>query len=374
MLELARGCFQDVLTCAADAGLRSQAQVGLWLAAAQDPGDDSLDAAFAGIDLKTLYPWMGKKASAGDIRARLKRKPPAVPFALKDLERIVLDVPVWRPWVFIQPAAHDEGLAVAGPRVLSWYDGTQTKPLWTKEHPLAPSEALWGGLVAAPFQPQVADGRLFTRWGIQTLPTKVAGRDYNLLVNVAALDLHTGKEIWSTSANADWEDLCPVNDPAVVDGRLYLLAVSRTKEFSPVYLVCLDAGQGTLLWKRELVTNHTTLMDVPRPPRPIKVDLAHFGLPVTVSHGHVYCLTNIGATACCDARDGLILWARSYAQDKEAGVLTRAGSAPLMAGSRVVFLPRDATVVFALDAATGEEAWFRRDNGPCICSAPWTIP
>ena len=66
--------------------------------------------------------------------------------------------------------------------------------------------------------------------------------------------------VWSTAGTAGWADLVPVNDPTFSDGRLFLLAVSRSREYSPTYLVCLNAEQGSVLWKRELVTNHTTLL------------------------------------------------------------------------------------------------------------------
>lgn len=347
--------FQDVLQRSADADLRARAQVGVWLAAAHEPHDAALDAAFQGIDLKATYTWLGKDMPAGEIRARLSTKKVAAPFDLKALDKKTLEAPGSASWVYDRPTIHRDGLAIAGPSLLAWFDGSQPKPKWTQTSPLGVSKDLFGTLIPGPFVPAVDSDRLYTRWGMQTLTKKVGSA--NFLVNVAAFDTRTDTQVWSTEANPDWQDLTPVNDPTLADGRLYLLAVSRTLEYSPIYLVCLEAQTGTLHWKREIVSNHTTLPGVPR------VDVARHGNAVTLAGGLVYCSTNMGVVACCDGRDGLIEWVRTYPQDRAAALSRKHGAAPLAVGSRVVFLPRDASLVLAVDPATGDLAWLKADDG-----------
>jgi len=350
--QLAWRCFSDVTLRSADATLKTQAQVGIWLAAAHDPTGDSLRSVFKGVDLKDEYPWLGKKASAGDILQRLAPKAAAAAVPLKDLERKTLELPGSVSWLYELPTAHTEGLTIAGPSALAWYDGVQTKPAWTKAHALAPTSVLWGGLMASPVQPTTGGGRVYARWGVVTLG-KV-----NLVANLAAFDIATGAQFWSSAGNADWNELIPVNDPTYADGRVYVLAVSRFKEYTPIHLVCFDAERGVLLWKRELVTNHTTLAGAGK----AHVDVSHYGTAVAVAQGLVFCTTNLGVVACCDARDGLVEWERTYPQDRVAATLGRPGSAPVVAGGKVLFLPRDAGLCLIVDPVHGETAMNKTDD------------
>src|SRR5205085_920365 len=90
-------------------------------------------------------------------------------------------------------------------------------------------------------------------------------------------------------------------------------------------------------------------------------DVVRYGNPVTISGGRVYCATSMGVVACCDARDGLIVWMRTYSQDRTP-LGRRQGAAPLVAGRAVVYVPRDAAGLFALDSVTGDMLWQHKDE------------
>lgn len=365
---LALRCFQDVLARSADPALRKQAQVGLWMALAQESADGAVpNEAFANVSPDALFPWMGGELSAAAIRARLTadRRAPREPAELAALDQRVLRVPPSSSWVFEHPVAHAGGLVVGGPNLLAWYNDDSDRPAWSHSFPVAQSRQLYAVVAPGPFQPAAGQGRVFSRWEVTAVPT--APRRLLLrpshLTHVAAFDCTSGGLLWSTSSDPAWEGLSPASDPTLAEGRLYLLAVLRDYEFSPIFLVCLDPDAGRILWKRELIANHTTLRSqLDKKKRGFQeVDVTHFGNAVTVAGGAVYCQTNMGLVARCDARDGLIEWARTYPRDPGgAAFLTlvrRQGAPPLLAGQRVLCMPRDALGVFALDRSSGELLW-----------------
>jgi outer membrane protein assembly factor BamB len=348
-LGFARRCFEDVLKRSFSADLRDRAQVGIWLAVAHQP--HVLEAAFQGIDLQTRYPWMGDMVAAGVIRQRLQaeRTAPSQVVDLKTLEQRLLTIPASSGEIGDQPGIGEDGLAVAGPATLAWFGGRATKPTWLHLFPVTPSK---GPIVPGPFIPAMGSGRVYARWGVQAVA--IPSGNVHHLVDVAAFDMRSGVPIWSTAGNPDWQDLCPINDPVSAEGRVYLLAALKAQEYSPLFLVCLDAESGAVLWKRGLVSNHTLTKS--------RTDVVHQGNSVTVVDGSVYCLTNVGAAARCDARDGLIEWVRSYPQDERAKAPPRPGAAPLVVGQQCLFLPRDSSGSFALDKDSGELAWSRGDE------------
>jgi outer membrane protein assembly factor BamB len=363
---LAERCFQDVLLWSGDAELKSRAQVGLWLVAAQDPQRSRIEEAFHGVDLEARYPWAGEPTSAGEIRKRLlDAAPEPAGVALKDLETHVLEVP---GTACEHAVAVADGAAVAGPNLLVWFGKNSSKPAWSRVHPFKPSGETGATIAQGPMLPAVGDGRVYARWGIESatwrqdnsrigaFPRRDNGPrqgEPRVFADVVATDTRTGKPVWSTAGNPEWQDLVPANDPTWADGRVYVLALSRSQEYSPVFLVCLDAASGAILWNRELVKAHTILGGA------VAWDVAHQGNAVTVADGFVYCLTNVGVVECCDARDGMIEWARSYAQ--MSGSKVRPGSPPVVAGGNVIFLPRDSTALFGVERASGESKWNNLD-------------
>jgi outer membrane protein assembly factor BamB len=370
----AQRCFHDVLLWSGDAKLKNRAQVGLWLTLTHDPQKNAIEAAFQGADLEARYAWLGEELSAKEIRSRLfalETEPSSI--ELKDIETQELEVP-GIAGCGQQPVACADGAVVAGPNLLAWYDKNSTKPIWTLVNSQKPSTELAAMLSPGPFLPALAKGRIFTRWGVRSVaksqdnlrgqpfpirPIPQPGRpaevpEVKVLSDVVAFDARTGTPVWSTAGNVAWRDLSPVTDPTWSDGRIYVLALVNAEEYSPVFLICLDADSGAMLWKRELVRTHTIGNGVAQ-------DVVHQGNAVTVADGFVYCLTNVGVVACCDARDGMIEWEQTYPQAMPA--LARQGSAPAVAGANVIFLPRDSTSVLAVERSSGEVKWLNADTG-----------
>ncbi len=381
--------FQDVFRHSADAGTRARARTGLWMALAQHPQNRAeLGAALTGAVAAASHPWMGRMESGARIRAQLlapETRPPALsgaPFARGIPQRLLHEPPA-PPWPgewtsgpllglltnlpVLQGTVVEEGgvVLLAGPALLACYGADSVEPRWVR----APSRsAAGGGSGKAPggfvapgrFAPALSAGRLYTRWGVDPAGVYPLG--------LAAFEGDTGAPLWSTLGDPAWAGLHAATDPVVADGRVYALAV-RNGFLSTVSLLCLDADRGALLWERELGAR---IAEVPVAPgeavgslKPNAIDFAHYSPPVTVWNGAVYCLPGLGFAARCDARDGLIEWIAPYPRMEQVTRLAQAagrlGAPPLVEGNTVVFIPRDAHGLFALDAETGLPAWERRD-------------
>ncbi|HUU93750.1 MAG TPA: PQQ-binding-like beta-propeller repeat protein [Phycisphaerae bacterium] len=215
--------------------------------------------------------------------------------------------------------------------------------------------------VPGPFRPAMTARRVYTRWG-----TDASGE---CLRAVAALDARTGEVVWSTDEDPAWETMQPISDPAAADGRVYVLAIQeQVGPILPIHLVCLDAEQGTLLWERTLGSQNPAL-DFGEGyafRRGEGIEQVRYGNAVTVRRGAVYCSTNLGFVARCDARDGLVEWVAPYRRvgmgQEWLGVLRRQGAAPVVCGDRVIVMPRDYQGVFAVDRRTGRRLW----NAPLV--------
>ncbi len=383
---LALRAFEDVRARSADPALRARACVGSALAAAQE-GGEALSQADGALAPGTRYPWLGGQEDAQAILTRLGRPSGALSEAavpLANLARVTLRLPpegAWPPELFadifprelaevvwpllLQPRACEAGTLVAGPQLLALFGDDPARPLWmaTPTHSrgkqgrteIANAEVL---VIPGRFQPAVADGRVFTRWGLD--PTR------RLPTDIAAFDLRSGEMLWSTATNAAWRHLLPTGDPAAADGRVYVLALHRAHTgvlpVSAVSLVCLDAARGNVLWERSLGSQNVTLIPSSNGDyRYNQFDMSHYGSGVTVAAGAVYCQTNLGFVARCDARDGLVEWVFPYSRVplrwNIGRVVRRQGGAPLAWRDRIVFVPRDATGAFALDARSGKLLW-----------------
>ncbi|MFP4056516.1 MAG: PQQ-binding-like beta-propeller repeat protein [Candidatus Brocadiia bacterium] len=387
---LALRSFRDVASHAAEPDLRAKARVGSWVALAQcGARTEELDRAFRDVPPDRPYPWRGGKQRAGAIReelaASLAEPPaPAPGPSLKGLERRALRVPPGSMWpeelfeprnaggvggAFAADRAvvpHEAGVLVAGPRFLGNYAGRGQGPAWSR----APRGV--AGTVAeredhppyatAPgrYRPLVVGGRVYTRWGLSR-----AGLH---LTALAAFEADSGRMLWSTAGDPSWAEMWPVGEPALAGGRLYVLAVrsghSQIFPLAPAHLVCLEAATGRMLWKRLLASQGLALQPSERTRwHQAHLDVVHYGNALAVHRGAVYCLTNLGFVARCDARDGMVEWLRTHprilVRYEAERLVGREGAPPLVAGDRVLFMPRDRQGLFALECATGEPAWDR---------------
>jgi len=355
--------FRDVLAHAADASLRAKAKAGLALVLRHHaPEADAGKAA-------------PPPSSALAPRRHAVVRPPAQPWALGGAYRGRPEVAEVVPEPAGQMVVAGEKLFVAGPSLLACYGAKLSAPLWWR----VPDGSSGDGAgpprrwvtIPGPFAPTVADGLVVTRWG--------ADAARGLMTGLAAFEADTGAIAWSTQAKPWWESLSPITDPAVADGRVYVLAVRGTPTpVAPVWLVCLDAADGALLWQRFLTSCSVGLPRGGGAPRLAaeQVDLAHFGNAPLVHRGAVYCTTNLGFVARCDARDGLVEWVRAYPRMRVGpnlgDAVRRQGATPIccanpkpgtpdpepgLEAEAVVFAPRDYTGVFALDPATGAVLW-----------------
>jgi len=388
---LALRMFDDVLSHGAGDAVRQRAQVGVWLAVLNETRDArAVTAAFEGVAPDAVFPWMGGRAAAGTIRKRLLeglgaaaggRPAPRLGALSYRLLRLPPTAP-WRPGVF--DALPDEALAafpsplgslqrsgdrilLAGPNLLACFGPDGTTPLWwrTPNDIAMPPRARRPGergrsrklfAVPGPFRPAMTARRVFSRWGADA-----AG---GLPRGVAALDARTGEMLWSTDADPAWETIQPISDPAAADGRVYVLAIQdRVGPILAMHLVCMDAERGAVLWQRTLGSQSPALRQGEgQPSRGGEgAEQVRYGNAVTVHRGAVYCSTNLGFVARCDARDGMVEWVAPYPRagmgQAWLAVLRRQGASPVVAAERVIFMPRDYHGVFALEARTGRRLW-----------------
>ncbi|MCU0980242.1 MAG: PQQ-like beta-propeller repeat protein, partial [Pirellulaceae bacterium] len=295
---LALRCFQDVRRRAGSVELLGRAQVGVWTAEAhlaRSPVE--IEQAFRGVDATAFYPWMGRPAAAKTICERLVAgwKPPPAPADPASVGVLPLQLPDRAFWILqfdsrldapgrsqflpqeVQPLAAGEGVLVAGPNLLAWYDReTLDKPRWTHTVTTPLSGWLWARLAPGPFRPTILEGTIYTRWGIEQSAQRrddEGNQRPNHLNDIAAFDCATGRLLWSTSGDPAWQGLCPAGDPAYADGRLYVLALEKGRAYCQVVLAALDARSGDVLWKRDLAAGHTDIEEPDGPhqrrrPRP----------------------------------------------------------------------------------------------------------
>jgi outer membrane protein assembly factor BamB len=330
--------FQDVLAHAADAGARQAAARGVELAA-------STPVAAAGA-MPSLGP------------GGLLTAPPAAAWATDRLDegpsKRAEDASI------ALPSPHQRGLLVfsgghtmlAGATMLAVY-GTGSQPLWYRTaqvEPQPPERPSRRALAYGPVLPLCDGQRIYARWG--------RDRGDQLLIDLACFDANSGSQLWTTATAREWNDLLPISDPVLADGRLYLLAAGDSSGMAEISLVCVAPDDGHIIFRQRLaaVNVNERLMAY-----------LYYGNPVTVSEGAVYCSTSAGALARCDSRDGSIEWIRSYSfaqTTPPAEPANRQGMAPAVFGEVVAFAPRDAGGMIGLNRATGETAWDRAD-APC---------
>ncbi len=148
--------------------------------------------------------------------------------------------------------------------------------------------------------------------------------------------------------------------PAVAAGRVYVMdrqvadgAVRPKSAFDASTIagnervLCLDATNGQVVWKREYDCPYT--VSYAAGPRTTPV----------VAQGRVFTLGTMGHLACQDAVDGQVIWSRDFVQEYGLKVPNWGVSAhPLLDGNRLIcVVGGEGSVAVAFDRDTGRELW-----------------
>ena len=363
--ESAWRSFQEVLLHTSDPALREAAQVGVWTAQALSGGAAEVLAQPTAFEPAKTYPWMGRPTKGAEIRAALQAMVPPGPTvvapALKDLRPHVVNLPPVSPWVInahagghysIDLQVSGKTLLATGRNLIAAYDAAQPgAPLWTHAQPF-PSEKNNRASFPGYYRGLIEDGTIITRWGMNELPN-----------GLAALNLATGDPLWTSldavangfsRGNLKQAFPIPLGDPVRADGKLFYLQTTVTSgraDGRPVFsLVCFDPAIAQPVWAAPIIDSKADVGN-----------LQHqysftYGNAVTVHRGAVYSCSNVGHIARSDVRDGRVEWAHKYEYrgGDNGGCV---GSTPIIAGSNVIFLPRNTERLIALDQRTGAVAW-----------------
>ncbi|MCE5277901.1 MAG: PQQ-binding-like beta-propeller repeat protein [Planctomycetaceae bacterium] len=390
--QWAMAAYADVLAHSRDRRLRVQAQAGAWLTQSQEA---CTPATAAAVPDEAQLTWRGAAATLGDVKKAIfgpggtgfpacdaqpgKAVPPvrlALPAAWMAAEAPQEGPPPMHvPWPVAQVHVGRQYVIAATHNRATGFASGGDQPLWVVS-PLAPwqfpertAAKPQAAVAPPPPSPPVPDGpvsllRKGDNWWIEfqcqpiaiaagAAPSPAIGLFRHKGADVlAAVEPRSGKVIWSSAALEGWNALRPISQPTLAEGRGYLLAAGPDGEQVRLLLTCFEPGSGSIVWQRLLGTTSADLLD------------SAVGAGPGVFQGRVYCCTNLGIVACCDARDGAVQWLCAYDsawQDvrppRQAVQITRQGPAPIIAGSAVVMAPRDHTGLLAFNRLSGQMLW-----------------
>jgi outer membrane protein assembly factor BamB/tetratricopeptide (TPR) repeat protein len=188
-----------------------------------------------------------------------------------------------------------------------------------------------------------------------------------------AHDVLTGDFLWEIGgwANAkdgsekqrrEFLDVFFLGPPLPVGGKLYALVERR----QDINLLCLDPGNGDLLWSQTLCSTHESVSQDPAR----RMQPAH----LAYADGVLVCPTNSGAVIAVDPLTRNLLWVHIY-RERQGGPDTGPinfdpnqfetawqGCAPVLQDGKVVFTAPDANLIRCLDLHTGAQVWTVADR------------
>lgn len=361
--------FQDLLDHASDTETRDASQVGIWTARTQIEAPRTAADLLGGDDPAHKLTWLGKPTPAGEICRQLieNHRPSQTPGPLATAKTLgeftqrLVHIPPTSPWQSQVPNEIDLTIAgshllVSGRDMLALFDTRNPdKPLWASFQPPTPeNNKKPDNNHPGFFRPRFSNGQLFTRWGFSSQPPR----------GIAGIDCTNGAILWTDESNIGDHRLLnvPLGDPVPSDGLLYYLEWSSPNDVNQgpgrqLNLVCFDPGAGSTTWRASIAvagreSDLTASLERSQPA------FAVYGNSVTIAQGAVYSSSNCGLVARSDIRDGRTDWVYQYTPipPAERSVLNH-GSPPLLAGEKVICMPRDARRVFALDQRTGRLLW-----------------
>ncbi len=375
---LAERLFADVASNSGEESLSTRAWRGRYLAAVQQTPDRE-------AELYERMPFAAQRQTQRIVPSRvtpdrvnpdgLPVTTPAVPATTAwPIQSLYTADPILTRYT---PAHMHELLSIgdrwvaASPGLIAVFAPGQTTPLWSIRSPQGTQDFTRGHtqtpmgqhlVVPGRFRPTGDKQRLIGRWGIDP----ASGQTDHL----ACWRISDGAVLWSTAEDAIWRERQPVGDPAMSDGRVYVLTTQRGF-LSLLELAALDAQTGRTLWITPLLRDALELSHTYQNERKV-VDLIAYGSGVTAAGGVVYCQTNAGQVIAVDARDGHVQWRHAY--DRVAGethwrqLQRRRGAQPHLTTKRLIAAPRDSLDVLALNPETGALLW-RQDHTP----AEWIV-
>lgn len=157
--------------------------------------------------------------------------------------------------------------------------------------------------------------------------------------------------VWSTPIGEGYAG------PAVANGRVYVM--DRIRAEGTERVLCLDAGDGKVLWKHGVRVQYT--VDYPAGPR----------MTPLIDEGKVYTIGAMGDMFCFEAENGNVIWQKNFVDDYGTRIPTWGMVAPpLVDGKQLITLvggEKNALVV-SFDKSTGEELWRSlEDSEPGYC-------
>ncbi|MFT4587624.1 MAG: outer membrane protein assembly factor BamB [Candidatus Binatia bacterium] len=173
------------------------------------------------------------------------------------------------------------------------------------------------------------------------------------------------KPLWRTPVRPGY------SGPAVADGRVFLMdrrlaegarnpdnVFKRGNIPGDERILCLDAGNGTILWEKSYTADYT--VSYPKGPRATP----------TVDGERVYTLGAEGHLHCLNVKDGSTVWSRIFSEDYGARTPTWGHAAhPLIDGDKLICLVGgEGSAVVAFHKETGKELWralTSKDIGYC---------
>lgn len=391
--NMAMRCFQDVITYAADQELQTQACTGLWLTLVQEPcSRNELVAAMATVPDSAALLWRGTRVQAGDFKKiildMIRLEATATP-DLAGLKRRQLVLPgelagnnpgsyhpllaPWSlgPWAINRLIAEGDQLTVIGPQTVASFGPDSKSPRWFSTAPklyipdhngegdASPNNACRPVSIGSSRTPALGAYRGAHTMGtasmsaIFMLVSSPAGNN-SVTYHLAAIDAGSGRALWNSRDNPEWNDLSPMNTPTASDGRVYAVALGpAVRLHRPMYLICMSMEDGAIVWKRR--------MGAVNPAEHNSYELALAGSPVTIHQGSIYVATDLGIAGRFDVRDGMTEWVQAYPESAGNAMLSlkfkREGSSPLIAGDKVIAIPRGHSGALAFQRDTGRVLW-----------------
>jgi outer membrane protein assembly factor BamB len=238
------------------------------------------------------------------------------------------------------------------------YAGAMVVGLWNFEpnriFTITIAENVVYALMEVPAAAEGLDSRMYSNF--QVIPPLPRRR-------LVALDIHTGRILWESGAKerplSFLDRLSFCSEPLVRNDRLYL-AGAIFEGIPTAFVVCLDATDGSLIWRRRICAGSQELNMFGRPVR------EYCGSSISATGDALYFCTNLGAIASIRASDGEWRWLFRYppvpkvkSQSFETIKIPPAWSMnPVIATpDRIVAAPTDSDLLFALDPDSGACRW-----------------